>query len=246
VSVEDAANAVADEEIPKPKTTDTSPVCEEPHHAATLLVAGRTRHDSIANTIYDSFQRWSSDGSTFTAFPSFLTARSRPPKSRLRDDDDDDDPSGYGLSPSFPIDWAAAFNEASPPKKKKSEAAFSLFALNFTSSVQRTGFCLLAYLQEEKKITRQQYVYHFLACHTRGMARDRKRWTAYLLAYRDRAGIAIFSGNQDEKAKGQNRPCHLAFGDRLFIFFLLLLPHFQRSWLLPTPFFSHEMLPNWT
>jgi len=48
VSVEDAANAAADEEIPKTKMTDTSPVYEEPHHAATLVVAGRTRHDSIA------------------------------------------------------------------------------------------------------------------------------------------------------------------------------------------------------
>jgi len=64
-----------------------------------------------------------------------------------------------------------------PRPRKRSKAAFFTFALNFTSSVQRTGFCLLAcsLARREKTSHGSNTCNTFLACHTRGMVRDRKR-----------------------------------------------------------------------
>jgi hypothetical protein len=170
------ASVAAGEETPKPKTTDTSPDCDEtpPSERLSPLLAELVV-TSIAETIYDSFQRWRSNGSTFTTphsypFP-FLTVRNGRKNPTA---DDDDAASEHDFSfPSFLI--SHSFQRGLPAQKKEARGLFHFAFIHFTPSVQRTGFACLIYLQE-RKITRQQYTCTLLARHTRGFGfRERER-----------------------------------------------------------------------
>jgi hypothetical protein len=113
------------------------------------------------------------------------------------------------------------------PEKKRG----GFFIFIFISHHLFNALALLAYSQEENHTAAIRV--HFLACHTRGMFRDRKRQTACLLVAIER--VAIYSGNQDESQRTEQTFFHLAFGDRLFSF-LLLLPSAFPAVLAPNAF----------
>lgn len=96
---------------------------------------------------------------------------------------------------------------ARPPCPEKRETAFPICFYSPICSMY--WLCLLIC----KRGDRESHTFTLLACHTRGFGfgRASDRAIACLLACCDQADCYL-SGNQDE-AKGQNRPCHLAFGE---------------------------------